>query len=47
MPRTEICGLNYSLLQVGSSLLGAYTQLHVSRTDFFFCSSIENCVYVK
>lgn len=36
MPRTEICGLNYSLLQVGSSLLGAYTQLYVSRTDFFF-----------
>lgn len=35
MPRTEICGLNYFLLQIGSRLLGAYTPLHVSRIEFF------------
>lgn len=47
MPRTEIRGLNYFLLKAGGSLFGAYTQLHVSRIEFFFCSSIENCVYMK
>lgn len=36
MLRTEVCGLNYFLLKTGSSLLGAYTQLHVSRIEFFF-----------
>lgn len=35
MPITEACGLNQFYLQSGSALLGAYVQLHVSRTEFF------------
>lgn len=45
MPRTEICGLNYFLVQIGSSLLGAYTQLHASRIEFFFAHPSKMCLY--
>lgn len=46
MPSTDIGGLNYFLLQIGSSLLGAYTQLHVSRTDFLlFVDHQKLCLY--
>lgn len=45
MPRTEMCGLNYLLVQVGSSLLGAYTQLHASRIEFIFAHPSKMCLY--
>lgn len=41
MPRTEIRGLNYFLLKAGGSLFGAYTQLHVSRIEFFFAHPLK------
>lgn len=45
MPRTEICGLNYFLVQIGSSLLGAYNATTCLQNLIFFAHPSKMCLY--